>query len=182
MSESPATRAIQVAHTGALPPAAVDTARRLLFSVFDDASDTDWDHCLGGLHALCWAGGELVAHAALVQRQFLLAGRTLRTGYVEGVAVRADCRRRGHGAAVMAALEDVIARAYDLGALGSSAEGEPFYAARGWTRWQGRTWALTPNGPRRTEEEDDGIYVWPGVAGLDVTGDLTCDWRAGDLW
>jgi aminoglycoside 2'-N-acetyltransferase I len=47
---------------------------------------------------------------------------------------------------------------------------------------RGRTFALTPSGIRRTEAEDDCIFVLPGAARLDLAGDLTCDWRTGDSW
>ena len=85
-------------------------------------TEHDWEHSLGGVHALAFDGDTLVGHAAVVQRRLLHGGRALRTGYVEGVAVRADQRRRGHGAAMMDALERVIRGAYDLGALGATDE------------------------------------------------------------
>jgi aminoglycoside 2'-N-acetyltransferase I len=133
------------------------------------------------MHALLWEAGQLVAHASVVQRRLLHAGRALRVGYVEAVAVRADRRNHGYGAAVMDAVERIVRGAYELGALGSSTAGAGFYATRGWALWQGRTFALTPDGIVRTEAEDDDVYVL-GVAGLDLRGDLTCDWREGDLW
>jgi aminoglycoside 2'-N-acetyltransferase I len=34
----------------------------------------------------------------------------------------------------------------------------------------------------RTEEDDGGIYVLSVVLGLDVSGELVCDWRDGDVW
>ena len=123
-------------------------------------TDDDWDHALGGQHALLWEGGRLVAHAALVQRRLTAGAQQLRTGYVEGVAVRADRRGRGYGAAVMEVLEREIARSYDVGALGSSELGAGFYRARGWQVWRGPTWARTPNGLMRTAEEDGWIYVF----------------------
>ena len=41
---------------------------------------------------------------------------------------------------------------------------------------------LTPTGITRTEAEDGSIYVLPGEAALDLTGELCCDWRDGDVW
>ena len=61
----------------------------------------------------------------MVQRRLLHGGRALRAGYVEGVGVRADRQRRGHGAALMAALERMIRGAYDLGALGATDAAAP---------------------------------------------------------
>ncbi|GAB1513261.1 GNAT family N-acetyltransferase [Actinophytocola sp. KF-1] len=173
---------VRVAHTADLSPADRTAVRQLLDAAFDgDFADEDWAHTLGGMHALAWSGGELIGHAAVVQRSFLHGDRALRTGYVEGVAVRDDHRRRGVGAAVMAPVERVIRAAYDLGALSSSDIGIPFYEARGWQLWQGETWALTPRGRERTADDDDSVYVLP-VTDLALTGPLTCDWRAGDVW
>ncbi|WP_376775127.1 GNAT family N-acetyltransferase [Saccharopolyspora phatthalungensis] len=173
---------LRLAHTADLDGTTIKAARALLWDVFDDMTEHDWEHCLGGIHALVWEHGELVGHAAVVQRRLLHAGRALRTGYVEGVAVRADRRRRGIGAAMMTELERVVRGAYELGALGASDDGAAFYQARGWQRWQGPTFALTPTGTRRTPEEDGAIYVLPVATPLDPTGDLTCDWREGDVW
>jgi aminoglycoside 2'-N-acetyltransferase I len=173
----------RAAHTADLDIATLKAARALLDEVFEgDLTDHDWEHALGGVHALVWEGAELIGHASVVQRRLLHGGRALRTGYVEGVGVRADRRRRGHGAAMMDALERVVRGAYDLGALGATDRAGDFYAARGWQRWQGPTSALTPTGIERTEEEDGGIYVFATEVPLDLSGELTCDWRDGDVW
>jgi aminoglycoside 2'-N-acetyltransferase I len=173
---------VRVAHTADLSPADRTAVRQLLDAAFDgDFSDEDWDHTLGGVHALAWSGAVLVGHAAVVQRRFVHEGRALRTGYVEGVAVHADHRRLGIGGTVMAPVERIIRAAYDLGALSSSDVGVPFYEARGWQLWQGETWAITPDGRARTAEDDDSVYVLP-VTPLDRTAALVCDWRDGDVW
>jgi len=174
---------ILIAHTADLSRATLDAARALLDAAFQgEFGDDDWDHALGGVHVLVRDGEELVGHGAVVQRRLLHRGRALRTGYVEGVAVRADRQRRGHGAAIVRALERVIRGAYDLGALGTTDAAMPLYAALGWQLWQGPTSALTPSGVRRTPDDDGGIYVLPVTVELDVTGELTCDWREGDVW
>jgi aminoglycoside 2'-N-acetyltransferase I len=173
---------LRVGHTSELDAATLKAGRALLDDVFDDMTDHDWEHALGGVHALVWEDDELIGHASLVQRRLLHGGRALRAGYVEGVGVRADRRRRGHGAAMMAALEQVARRAYDLAALGATDEAAQFYAARGWQLWQGPTSALTPTGIQRTPDEDDCIYVFPLGAPVDLAGELCCDWRDGDVW
>jgi aminoglycoside 2'-N-acetyltransferase I len=173
---------VRTAHTSDLDAATLGAARALLYDVFDDMTDQDWEHALGGVHALAWEGAELVGHASVIQRRLLHGGRALRTGYVEGVGVRAHRRGHGHGGAMMDALERVVRNAYDLGALGATDEGARFYAARGWRQWQGPSGALTPTGIQRTEEDDGGIYVLPVTVPVDVTGELTCDWRDGDVW
>jgi aminoglycoside 2'-N-acetyltransferase I len=174
---------VRTAHTADLDAATLDAARALLYDVFgDEMTADDWEHSLGGIHALSWEDGALVGHASVVQRRLLHDGRALRTGYVEGVAVRADRQRRGHGAAMMQALERVIRGAYHLGALGATDEAARFYEALGWQQWRGPTSALTPAGVVRTPDEDGGIYVLPLAHPLDLSGELTCDWREGDVW
>jgi aminoglycoside 2'-N-acetyltransferase I len=159
--------------------------RDLMDVAFDGGfGDEDWDHALGGLHLLIDDGGGPVAHAAVVQRRLLHGGRSLRCGYVEAVAVRPDRQRQGLGAAVMAEAERVVEGGFHLGALSASDEGRRLYQLRGWTRWQGPTAVLAPAGVTRTPEDDDSTYVWrvPGGPALDVTGQLVCDWRDGDVW
>src|SRR5918912_1453499 len=119
---------LRTAHTADLDAATLAAARRLLDEVFaDDMSDEDWEHGLGGIHALAYEDAELVGHASVVQRRLLHGGRALRTGYVEGVAVLERRRRRGHGGALMAAIERVVRGAYDLGALGATDAAAAFY-------------------------------------------------------
>jgi aminoglycoside 2'-N-acetyltransferase I len=174
---------VRTAHTADLDAATLTAARALLDAVFgEDMTDEDWEHALGGIHALVWENDELIGHGSVVQRRLLHGGRAVRTGYVEGIAVRADRRRRGHGAAVMEALERVVRGAYELGALGATDEGADLYTRRGWKQWQGPLFALTPAGVIRTEEEDGSIYVLPVAVPLDLSGELTCDWRDGDVW
>lgn len=127
-------------------------------------------------------GAELVGHGSVVMRRLLHDGRALRTGYVEAVAVRSDHRRRGHGDAVMAALEQVIRGAYEIGALASSEMGADFYLERGWQRWSGTASVITPTGIERTEGDEDSIYLLSMGSSLTANGDLACDWRNGDVW
>jgi aminoglycoside 2'-N-acetyltransferase I len=173
---------VQTAHTADLDRATLDAARALLYAVFDDMTDDDWEHALGGVHALVWEGDELIGHASLIQRRLLHGGRALRAGHVEGVGVRADRRRRGHGGAMMDELERVVRGAYDVGALGAAEEALNFYAARGWKVWQGPTSSLTPIGIVRTADDDGCVFVLPVSVPLDLSGELTCDWREGDVW
>jgi aminoglycoside 2'-N-acetyltransferase I len=106
---------LRIAHTADLDAATHQAARALLDDVFDDMADEDWDHALGGMHALLWESAELIGHASVIQRQ-LLYGGAWRTGYVEVVAVRADRRRSGHGATMMDALARIIRGAQEPGA------------------------------------------------------------------
>lgn len=174
---------LRTAHTADLDPAAVTAARALLDEAFNgEVTEADWEHALGGMHALVWDGPELIGHGCVIQRRLLHQGRALRAGYVEAVAVRPDRQGQGHGATLMGALERVLRGAYDLGALGSTEEGAGFYAARGWKRWQGPSSALTPAGIRPTPDDDGCLYVFELAVPLDLSGELTCDWRDGDVW
>jgi aminoglycoside 2'-N-acetyltransferase I len=173
---------LRTVHTADLDAGTRSAVRRLLDAAFASFNDEAFENALGGMHALLVEEGELIGHASVVQRYLLHAGRTLRTGYVEGVAVRADRRREGHGATMMSALERMVRSAYHLGALGASPDGAPMYASRGWQLWRGPSSALTPDGIRRTADKDGFIYVLPVSAPVDVSGELICDWRPGSLW
>ncbi len=173
---------LRTAHTADLDAGTKAAIRALLDGAFGGISDDTFENVLGGVHALVVEDGELTGHGSVVQRRLLHGGRALRTGYVEGVAVREDRRRRGHGAAMMSALERVVRSAYELGALGASAEGGRLYAARGWQLWRGPSSAMTPDGIRRTADKDGHIYVLPVSAPVDVSGELVCDWRHAALW
>jgi aminoglycoside 2'-N-acetyltransferase I len=173
---------LRTAHTADLDTSARSAIRALMEDAFGDVSDDTFENVLGGVHALLVEDAELIGHASVVQRRLLHGRRTLRTGYIEGVAVRHDRRRRGHGAAMMSELERVVRSAYQLGALGASVDGGQLYATRGWQLWQGPTSALTPDGIRRTADKDGWIYVLPVSVPVDLSGELVCDWRPGSAW
>jgi aminoglycoside 2'-N-acetyltransferase I len=170
------------AHTGEMTLDELRAIRALLDEAFAGGfSDHDWEHGLGGTHVLVLEDDAVVAHGSLVMRRLLHGGRSLRTGFVEAVAVRPDRRRAGHASTVMTALE-ALAPAYDLLALSSSADGAELYRSRGWQQWRGPTSVLAPGGIERTPDDDGSVYVLPGPAVLDLDGPLTCDWRPGDVW
>lgn len=178
---------LTLGHTADVDPVDLSAAQDLLQAAFahlppDEAfGPEDWEHALGGTHALLHDGSTLVAHAALVMRRVLHGGRALRCGYVEAVAVAPDRQRQGLGGQVMSALE-ALAPAYDLLALGATDEGMGLYLSRGWVPWRGRLFALTPDGVLPTDDEEGYVLVLPGSTPLDLDGDLTCDWRDGDVW
>jgi aminoglycoside 2'-N-acetyltransferase I len=173
---------LRVLHTADLDPATRSAIRALMDAAFDGVSDDTYENVLGGMHALVLEDGELIGHASVVQRRMLHRGKPLRTGYIEGVAVRADRRRRGHGDAMMDVLERYVRRGYELGALGASQDGGRLYASRGWELWRGQVSTMTPEGVRGTPASAGAIYVLPVSAQLDLTGELTCDWRPASVW
>jgi aminoglycoside 2'-N-acetyltransferase I len=176
------TPTMRVIHTAYLTDDDRVAIRGLLDATFERMTDAAYENTLGGMHVLLSAEGELVGHASLVQRRIIYAGDSLRAGYVEAVAVHADHRRLGYGALMMSELEQVLRSAYDLGALGASHDGARLYAARGWQLWRGPSAALTPDGVRRTADKDGWIYVLPVSRELDLSAELVCDWRPGELW
>ncbi|MEU8888810.1 GNAT family N-acetyltransferase [Streptomyces sp. NPDC048442] len=175
---------LRTVHTAHLTPAELVAIRALLDTAFDgDFADEDWEHGLGGMHALISEDGEIVAHGSLVQRRVLHRGHSLRVGYVEAVAVRADHRRQGLGGRIMDALERIVDGAYVFGALSASDTGAALYAGRGWQVWPGGLAALGPDGVVRLPEEEGTTYV-RAAAGRslpDPGAELFFDWRNGDV-
>ena len=77
---------------------------------------------------------------------------------------------------------DEVPGEHRVRALGATDEGAGFYAARGWRLWRGPSSALTPAGVRRTPDDDGCLHVFELAVPLDLDGELTCDWRDGDVW
>lgn len=173
---------MRTAHTADLADQTKAAVRGLMDDVFGGVSDDTFDNALGGMHTLLFEDGNLIGHASVVQRRLLHRGRVLRTGYIEGVAVRSDRRRLGHGGTMMTVLERMVRSAYQLGALGASPDGARLYSSRGWQLWRGPSSVLSPQGIRRTPDSDGYIYVLPTCIPVDITSELTCDWRPASVW
>ncbi|MGH1561744.1 GNAT family N-acetyltransferase [Mumia sp. DW29H23] len=178
---------VEVRRTDALDEAALKEVRALLDLAFEGTfSAEDWQHTLGGHHALARDGGTLVAHAAVAPRTLWIgppSGATAyTTGYVEGVAVRSTHRRSGLGTVVMRAVEQVLDRDFELGALSSSTMGLSFYRGLGWSPWRGPTYVAAPGGRERTADDDGAVFVRTTRTALDLDAPITCDWRDGDVW
>ena len=176
----------RLVHTADLDDETRDDARRMVIDAFGggeiDFTDADWEHALGGMHAMISHHGALIGHAAVVQRRLLYRDSALRCGYVEGVAVREDWRGQGLAGALMDAVEQVLRGAYQLGALSASEAGRNLYSARGWLPWRGPTSVLAPTGVQRTPDDDGSVFVFPVSVEIDTGETITCDWRNGDVW
>jgi aminoglycoside 2'-N-acetyltransferase I len=173
----------RLVHTSDLDVETRQRVRQMVTAAFGgDFTDDDWEHSLGGMHALIWRHGAIIAHAAVVQRRLLYRGDALRCGYVEGIAVREDFRGQGLAHALLDGVEQVIRGAYRVGAVSSTDLARGIYAARGWLPWRGPTSVLAPTGPTRTPDDDGAVLVLPVEISLDLTAGLMCDWRAGDVW
>ena len=181
----------RLVHTSDLDDETREDARAMVVEAFGSVpggefTDADWEHALGGMHAVIGHRGALIGHAAVVQRRLLYGDTALRCGYVEGIAVREDQRGQGLGNALMDAVEQVIRGGYHLGALSASERARALYAARGWLAWRGPTAVLAPGGMTRTPDADGSLFVLPAALPAAVTLDpaaaITCDWRDGDVW
>jgi aminoglycoside 2'-N-acetyltransferase I len=174
---------MKVAHTSDLREDELADIRSVMDEAFGDEFDEDdWQHALGGMHVLVVERGRLAGHASVVQRRVIAGGRTLRCGYVEAVAVLSEFRRRGLGTALTRVCNRIVRACYHVGARGATDDGAALYRANGWRRWEGPLSALTPDGIVRTPEEEGYVYVLEVDGPLDLTGELTCDWREGDVW
>jgi aminoglycoside 2'-N-acetyltransferase I len=109
-----------------------------------------------------------------------LDGRPCRVGYVEAVAVDPDRQHQGIGDLLMTTIEAVIVGAYDFGALSASSAGMRLYRTHGWRPWKGRLSAMTPDGVIASPDDAGSVFVFGDPQ--PVGGELTCDWRSGDVW
>ena len=173
--------------TPELSKAEVARIRELLELAFGPDEDErftedDWQHAIGGVHFVLRLDGEIVAHASVVERELQVDDRPLRTGYVEAVATTPGRQGQGLGTIVMRDVGSYIADRFELGALGTGSH--HFYERLGWLTWQGPSFVRTADGPRRTSDEDGYILVLPTPSSptLDLTGSISCEFRAGDVW
>jgi aminoglycoside 2'-N-acetyltransferase I len=172
--------------TGALSPAEIEAIRTILWAAFpageEGFTEDDWQHALGGRHFLLELDGSIVAHAAVVERALEVDGQPVRTGYVEAVATDPARQGRGYGTKLMAAVDDYIRQAFDLGALGTGSH--HFYERLGWQTWRGPSSVRMASGARRTPDEDG--YILALLTGsrpvLDLDAGISCEWRPGDVW
>jgi hypothetical protein len=68
-------------HTADLDNETREGARRMVIDAFGgEFTDADWEHSLGGMHALICYHGALIGHAAAVQRRLLYGDTALRCG------------------------------------------------------------------------------------------------------
>ena len=71
----------RLVHTSDLDNETREDARRMVIDAFGgEFTDADWEHALGGMHAMVSYHGALIAHAAVVQRRLLYRDTALRCG------------------------------------------------------------------------------------------------------
>lgn len=166
----------------------VEAIRALLWAAFATAdederfTEDDWNHALGGMHFVLDVDGEILAHAAVVERALEVAGMPVRTGYVEAVATAPDRQGVGLGTAVMRDVGAYLDDDYDLGALGTGSHG--FYERLAWQTWRGPSSVRTVDATRATPDDDGYILIrhTPTSPPLDLDAPISCEWRPGDVW
>jgi aminoglycoside 2'-N-acetyltransferase I len=176
---------IRVVPSAALSTAEWSTLTDLCIAAFNEDWDGYWESIGPAVHVIAeQAGRGVVAHAAIVDRLLYPGDTTLRTGYVEAVAVAPDLQRRGLGTEVMEVIDSTIDEGYELGALGTGRHG--FYARLGWVIWRGPTWIRERDGRLvRSPAEDGNIMVRTTPVtppDLDLALPIAVDWRPGEVW
>jgi aminoglycoside 2'-N-acetyltransferase I len=175
--------ALRSASTDALSSRFLHDIRMLLDAAFaGDFTDEDWAHAIGGIHVWLIGSRGLISHGSLIERTLVCSGQTLRVGYVEAVATAEAHRRKGYGTMVMKRVGELIRERYALGVLSTGAH--RFYESLDWERWRGPTFVDALRGRKRTSEDDGGIMILRTSRSpyLDLSGDIVCDWRVGDVW
>jgi aminoglycoside 2'-N-acetyltransferase I len=141
-------------------PAELEELTRWLATAFDEPPwrREHWDDLGPGPHVVAEDDeGGLLAHACLAWVPITIGGRTLRCGYLEDVATRADVRGHGYGSAVVAATHPLIGRAAEIGFLGTGSQ--PFYERLGWIRWRGPSSVTEPDGAVTPTPDEDGYLM-----------------------
>jgi aminoglycoside 2'-N-acetyltransferase I len=172
--------------TDELTAADVSAIRAILWAAFppgdEGFTESDWEHALGGTHFLLELEDDIVAHASVVERELHVAGRALRTGYVEAVATEPSRQGSGLGTRLMTEVDAHIRATFALGALGTGSH--HFYERLGWQTWRGPSSVRTANGVEPTPDDDGSILILttPMTPPLDLGASISCEWRPGDVW
>ena len=176
--------AFRLARSAELTHADWDGLTALCQAAFNESWDGVWASIGPGIHVIATEDERPIAHAAIVDRPLYVGADTLRTGYVEAVAVLPERQGSGLGTLVMTEINRLLDATYQLGALSTGRHG--FYARLGWVRWRGPSWVRHPDGRReRSADEDEGIMVRPTPsipAPLDLELPIAVDWRPGEVW
>ncbi|HJP89502.1 MAG TPA: GNAT family N-acetyltransferase [Candidatus Limnocylindrales bacterium] len=184
---TPSNVRIRALPTSALAPEDDAAIRDLLTAAFarDQHGGFTWDdwlHAIGGTHLVLEVDGAIAGHASVVERALEISGRPVRTGYVEAVAIQPSMQRRGLGTQLMRAVNELVQREFEVGALGTGTQ--PFYEQVGWQIWRGPTAVRVDGREQPTPDEDGYILVLrtPTSPPFELTEPITCEWRSGDAW
>jgi aminoglycoside 2'-N-acetyltransferase I len=151
----------------------LDELRAWLETAYDEGPwrPEHWDDIGPGPHVVAEDDdGSLLAHACVAWVPITAGETTLRAGYLEDVATRADVRGRGYGTAVVTATHPLIRAEAEIGFLATGSH--PFYERLGWERWHGPSSVVEPDGTRTPTPEEDGYLM---ALRFDETPDVTLD-------
>ena len=178
---------LRSAQTEDLEPDQLAELTRLCEAAFGEPFAAMWERVGPGLHVMAEAGGAVVAHAMIVDRQIFLGHESdiaLDVGYVEHVATLPEAQGAGHGSAVMAEIGRIIGDEYALGALATGSNA--FYEKHGWETWIGSTSVRMADGERvRSPAQDGHVMVLRtprSPADLDLDAPIAIDWRPEEPW
>ncbi|MBO9664999.1 GNAT family N-acetyltransferase [Dokdonella sp.] len=160
--------------------------RGALLSLCSRAYEEDFSPFLAllspAVHLLARLDGELVSHAAWVERELRAANLApLRTAYVEAVATAPEHQGKGYASDVLTRIPALVGD-FALAALSPSDDG--YYRRLGWELWRGPLSYLDPCGVDiNTPGEQVMIHRLPSTPpALDLDARLSTDWRPGDVW
>jgi aminoglycoside 2'-N-acetyltransferase I len=171
---------LRIAPAGDLTPDQRQAIIELCTAAYAEDFGDFFEALPGSTHVLAYQDGLLVSHAAWVTRWLQPAGQEpLRTAYVEAVATHPAHQGRGYASAVMRHLATGIA-GFELGGLSPS---DPaFYGRLGWELWQGPLAIRLADGLQPTPGEQVMILRLPRTPPLELTAQLTAEWRKAELW
>src|SRR6266513_1802199 len=96
----------------------------LCVAAFNEDWDGYWESIGPGVHVMAEdRDGRILAHAAIIERILYPGDASLRTGYVEAVAVTPDLQRQGLGTEVMEVIDRLIDEEDEIGARGTGSHG-----------------------------------------------------------
>lgn len=177
---------IRVVPSAALTTGEWSTLTQLCVAAFNEPWDDYWESIGPGVHVIAEHPERgIVAHAAIVDRLLYPGDLTLRSGYVEAVAVWPDLQRSGLGTKVMEVIDGMLDEGYELGALGTGSH--DFYARLGWVIWGGPTSIRELDGSLKRSPDEDGdimVRLTPMTPpDLDLSHPIAVDWRPGEeVW
>jgi aminoglycoside 2'-N-acetyltransferase I len=119
--------------------------------------------------------GEIVGHVAIVLREVMFDGRSVKVGGIGGVATKEDCRRQGVARAAMRRATQEIHDAHkvDFGLLFCEPRHAPVYEKLGWHAFDGDVFVTQPLGRVRFDVTDPYVLdleIAPRAGVLDLCG------------
>lgn len=145
---------------------------------FDNAA---WANTLGGENIILKVNGQLVGHAAMVERAIEVDDRKYNVKYVEAVAIDPKYQGQQLGHALIGIVNFKIHQSQKLGFLATSSV--RFYRSLKWQEWQGSSFTRDSKGLTSPSSPRGRIMYLPALQLLlDKTKEITIDSRPGDVW